>query len=200
VQHAGDDDRTGGPGADGAGAGSPAPTRNHRARRLAWLYAAGATALVPWVTWLALSLPKRSFDHHYKLAWVGFDLLLITAMGRTAYLGFREDARMEIPATATATLLIVDAWFDVTTSATGEAAAVAVLFAVFAELPIAFFSLYVAFRANARLAERAGMPHHVSAGWLAHLVSGRAEPVPRYGAPPPAGSPPSGAGPPGSTP
>ncbi len=159
----------------------PGEATHRRARRLAWLYALGAASLVPWVTWLALSLPKRSFDHHYKAAWVGFDLLLILAMGRTAYLGFREDARMEIPATATATLLIVDAWFDVMTSASREAAAVAIFFAVVAELPIAFFSLYVAFRANARLAQRAGLPSHLPGSWLRQLMGGRLDAMHAHG-------------------
>ena len=60
--------------------------------------------------------PKRDLDTHYRGAWVGFDLLLVAAIVLTAYFAFRIDARVQLPATATATLLVVDAWFDVMTA------------------------------------------------------------------------------------
>lgn len=126
-----------------------------RARRLAWLYLVVSLGMLPWIVYLALTLPKRSLDVHYRAAWVGFDCILVVALASTAYLAFRVDPRVGIPATVSATLLIVDAWFDVTTSGRGESLALAVLLAVFAELPAAAFSLYVANRVNRRVMDLA---------------------------------------------
>ena len=84
-----------------------------------------------------MTLPKRQFDLHYRAAWVGFDVLLVFAIARTAYMAFRVDQRVQFPATATATLLIVDAWFDVTTSGGRGQFFEALLLAVCIEIPAA---------------------------------------------------------------
>jgi len=118
------------------------------ARRMAWLYTGAAVALLPWIVYLALTLPKRDLDRHYRAAWVGFDLLLAFAIVRTAYMAFRIDPRVQFPATATATLLLVDAWFDVTTSGGRGATLEALLLAGFVEIPAALFSLYLARRVS----------------------------------------------------
>ena len=65
-------------------------------------------------------------------------------------MAFRVDPRVQISATVSATLLVVDAWFDVTTSGRHSSLLLAVLLAVFAELPAAAFSLYVAQRVRRR--------------------------------------------------
>ena len=54
------------------------------------VYALLALALVPWVVWLAWTLPERSVSEHYRLAWVGFDVLLCGALARTAWLAWRR--------------------------------------------------------------------------------------------------------------
>ncbi len=131
------------------------PEGRRRARRLAWLYAGAAVILFPWIGFLAVTLPKRQFDLHYRAAWVGFDLLLVLAIVRTAYMAFRVDQRVQISATATATLLIVDAWFDMTTSGGRGQFFEALLLAVFVEIPAAVFSIYVARQVNRRTLELA---------------------------------------------
>ena len=81
------------------------------------------------------------------------------AIARTAYMAFRVDQRVQFPATATATLLIVDAWFDMTTSGGRGQFFEALLLAVFVEIPAAVFSIYVARSVNRRsleLARQAG--------------------------------------------
>jgi hypothetical protein len=102
-----------------------------------------------------VTLPRRQFDLHYRAAWVGFDLLLVFAITRTAYMAFRVDQRVQISATATATLLIVDAWFDMTTSGGRGQFFEALLLAVFVEIPAAVFSIYVARQVNRRTLELA---------------------------------------------
>jgi hypothetical protein len=120
----------------------------HRARRMAWLYAAAAALLIPWTVYLAVTLPKRDLDTHYRGAWVGFDLLLVGAIVLTAYFAFRVDTRVQLPATATATLLVVDAWFDVMTAGHRQSTMLALALALLVELPGAGFSLWLARRVN----------------------------------------------------
>jgi hypothetical protein len=143
------------------------PTVLHKVRRLAWLYMAAAVILLPWIAYLALSLPRRSLDVHYRASWVGFDILLVVALARTAYMAFRVDARVQLSATAAATLLIVDAWFDVTTSHGKAAVAQAIVLAVVAELPVAVFCIYVAHRVSRYVFELAH---------LERITSGRPPP------------------------
>jgi len=65
------------------------------------------------------------------------------------------------PATVVATLLVADAWFDVTTSTTAADATQALILALVVELPAAAFSLYVAHRVGRRVRELAH-PGHVT--------------------------------------
>ncbi|MGA2837075.1 MAG: hypothetical protein ABSF84_10815 [Acidimicrobiales bacterium] len=127
---------------------------HRRARRMAWAYTLAAVVLVPWTAYLALSLPRRDVDTHYRAAWVGFDILLVAAIVQTAYYAFKVDTRVQLPATATATLLVVDAWFDVMTAGGHRATFDALVLALVVELPAAAFSLYLARRVNHN-AERA---------------------------------------------
>jgi len=132
-----------------------------RARRLAWVYLIVAVGLIVWTVFLALSLPKENLEHHYRLTWTGFDLIEVLAIYLTAHWAFRLDTRVVYPATVVATLLVADAWFDVTTSATATAATQALILALLVELPAAAFSLYVAHRVGRRVRERA-YPGHVT--------------------------------------
>jgi lysylphosphatidylglycerol synthetase-like protein (DUF2156 family) len=154
------------------------PDGSRRARRLAWLYATAALVLLPWIAYLAITLPKRNLDLHYRAAWVGFDILLVFAIVRTAYMAFRTDERVQLSATATATLLIVDAWFDITTSSNRSEFLAALVLAAFVEIPAAIFSLYLAHHVNRRVWEMA----------VAAQGDEAARPAPR-GDPPPRGRP-----------
>lgn len=138
-----------------SGSPAPSPEIRRRARRLAWLYTGAAIILLPWIALLAYTLPRRQFDLHYRAAWVGFDLFLVLAIARTAYMAFRLDPRVQLPATATATLLFVDAWFDMTTSGSRGQFLEAFVLAVLVEIPSAIFSLYIAYQVNRRVIELA---------------------------------------------
>ena len=130
-----------------------------RSRRTALLYSTGAVLLVPWTVYLAVTLPRRDLATHYRVAWVGFDTLLVVAIVLTAYFAFRMDDRVQLPAMATATLLIVDAWFDVLTAGRRVDAYQAIATAVCIEIPAALFSLYLARRVN-RNAEELAVHRH----------------------------------------
>ena len=126
------------------------------ARWIIPVYALLALALVPWVIWLAWTLPERTVTAHYRLAWVGFDVLLCGALARTAWLAWRRSPFVVNVASATAALLVVDAWFDVTTSSDGQDLLVSAVTALAIELPLAVFSLVIAGRAQIQIA-RSGL-------------------------------------------
>jgi hypothetical protein len=120
------------------------------------LFAILAVALIPWIAYLAYSLPQHALAKHYNISWVGFDIVLLLALARTAWLAFREKRQVELPAVATATLLVVDAWFDVTTARRGWPFIEALALAVLVELPLAALCLYIAHRVERLAGAREG--------------------------------------------
>jgi hypothetical protein len=138
------------------GASGPDDPRIQRAARsITELYGAMAIGVALWMIYLAFELPQRNLAPHYDITWVGFDAFIVTAMGLTAYSAYKVDPRVELAANATATLLIVDAWMDVTTSSTHNAFVMAVFFAIFLELPLAALSIKIARDVHRSLASRA---------------------------------------------
>ena len=100
--------------------------------------------LIPWTIVLALTLPNRHGTHHYDVAWTGFDLALAGALVATAVGAARHSSWLQGVATAAATLLVSDAWFDVLSSVTNGELALSIALAVFVELPVAAACLFVA--------------------------------------------------------
>lgn len=121
------------------GAGQPVtqhgPARN--VVRLGWLFAALAAFMVPWTAFLAMTLPTTHRAAHYDLAWTGFDVGLLAALGLTAWSALRLSRWLPVHAGGTAALLLVDGWFDVVTASTPAERWVAVGMAVLVELPLA---------------------------------------------------------------
>jgi hypothetical protein len=78
-------------------------------------FAICAVILVPWIGYLAATLPNTARVHD-RTPWVGFDIGLMVMLALTALLAWRGSPRVSFAATSTATMLIVDAWFDITTS------------------------------------------------------------------------------------
>ena len=96
-----------------------------------------AGGLVPWTIMLAVTLPRQYDAHHWRLAWVGFDTLLLVGLAATAYLGWRGRQMVIGASIATAMLLICDAWFDITLDLGTPAIWMSLASAVFIELPLA---------------------------------------------------------------
>ncbi len=88
----------------------------HRRRRLVLMLTVASAVLIPWIVLLALTLPRHYVAGHWRLTWVGFDIILLAALAATAWFAWRRRQAVVITAFVTATLLTCDAWFDVTTA------------------------------------------------------------------------------------
>jgi hypothetical protein len=109
------------------------------ARVVRWagpLFALFSLILLPWTIYLGETLPSRQLSPNYDTAWAGFDVILLIALASTAYFALRRSRYLSTAATATATLLVVDAWFDVLTTPSAQRPESIVL-AVLVELPLA---------------------------------------------------------------
>lgn len=101
-----------------------------------WFMVGGPLALIPWIVFLAVSLPDSYLVSNWRTIWIGFDAVLVALMAATAYLGSRRRVFVVLTAFATAVMLICDAWFDINTAGPEDFWR-SVLVAVFAELPLA---------------------------------------------------------------
>jgi hypothetical protein len=108
--------------------------------------------LLPWIVYLACSLPSRQVAADYDVAWAGFDILLLVGLASTGYFAFRRSRYLSMAAVATATLLAADAWFDVTTTLPGQRLE-PIAEAVLVELPLASLCVWLSLHAH-QLAER----------------------------------------------
>lgn len=123
------------------------PSAWRRRPRSAYILFGCGAALVPWLIVLAVTLPE------WTVAWVGLDAMESLGLIATGLLTLRRHPLRPVVAGATATLLVIDAWFDVTTS-TGVALVTALLMAVLAELPLAVLCGYLASTAARAEAQR----------------------------------------------
>ena len=103
-------------------------------------------AMIPWVLILACSLPPTIRAAHWSTAWAGLDALEAAGLMTTGAALIGRCSWLCLPAAITSTLLVADAWFDITTSAPGHAATVAIAMAVFPELPLAGLCAALAIR------------------------------------------------------
>jgi hypothetical protein len=114
---------------------TPEVQARHRRLRLG-LMIGGTVVLIPWLVYLAITLPSTYVARNWPITWVGFDTLLIGFMAATAVLGLLRRQLLLLTAFATGVLLICDAWFDVLTAGP-DTLWLSVVTAVFAELPLA---------------------------------------------------------------
>lgn len=124
-------------------------------RWLAPLFLLAALALIPWTVYLVVSLPGRHLQTgYYDLAWGGFDLALATVLAATGYGLLRRKLWVQSTATAAATMLFCDAWFDTLSANDSGERLLAVALALTVELPTAAICLLIA-RHVEEVAERA---------------------------------------------
>jgi len=102
-----------------------------------------------WTIYIGTSLPRTYVADHWDLAWVGVDTAEILVLVGAAWAAWKRRAILIAFAVASATLLLLDAWFDLTTARHGD-----VLQSVAAAclaVPAALAMLWVARRASQRL-------------------------------------------------
>ena len=119
-----------------------------RRRRTLRITVAGAAALmlVPWVLYLAFSLPTVHKVRNWDVMWVGFDVVELILLALTFWLSYRRRLVALLVGFATGVVLLCDAWFDIMTSAPGDLWQSLVAAAVI-EIPLAVLLMSGAFRA-----------------------------------------------------
>ncbi len=100
--------------------------------------------LFPWIGYLAVSLPDASRAEAWKAAWVGFDIGLALVLLSTAWLGYHRRLLTMIGLTVASTLLLVDAWFDLTLSFHTSEQAGSIIDA-FVEIPFALLLMFTCY-------------------------------------------------------
>ena len=115
------------------------------------LFGLAALVLVPWIVVLVEALPSAHRVTHWDVAWAGFDVVLALLLLAVALAAWRRSPWLPGAATASASLLVVDAWFDVLTASTGAELAAAALEAGLVELPLAVICLLLARDTERRL-------------------------------------------------
>lgn len=119
--------------------------------------------LIPWACIMACSLPSSTRAAHWSTAWAGLDGLEAVALIATGVALVGRYRWLCLPAAVASTALIIDAWFDVTTSAPGRAVAMAIAMALFSELPMAGLCAVLAI-SNARQGAWVPVPSRITGG------------------------------------
>ncbi|MFE3760481.1 hypothetical protein ACFXPI_01760 [Streptomyces sp. NPDC059104] len=120
--------------------------RTRRAPRLSTVLTGAGVVLLPWMVVLATTMPATAEVSNWSAAWIGLDAMLALGLAGTGALLRKGDPRVSPVAAATAALLLMDAWFDVTTSAGTSGQGMALVLALAAELPMAGVCAVVAAR------------------------------------------------------
>ena len=128
----------------------------------------GLLVLVPWIVYLARSLPDRHPENAWNAAWVGFDILLLLGLFATTWGAWHRRQYVVIACVFTATLLLCDAWFDISLDWGTPDETVSVLSAIFAEVPLACYLFSSAMRIL-RMTFRSAL-----------LVAGHPGPLPKF--------------------
>ncbi|MFE3150817.1 MULTISPECIES: hypothetical protein [unclassified Streptomyces] len=124
--------------------------RIRRRYRLEHVLIGCGLALLPWLVVLADSLPGTATASNWSTAWIGLDTLESLGLISTGLLAVRGNHLHTLTAAATATLLMVDAWFDTMTAAPGADQVSALAMAFGAELPLAVVCVVLVVRGSAR--------------------------------------------------
>lgn len=94
-----------------------------------------------WTVYLATALRETYTTHHWDIAWVGLDVAQVLVAGGLAWTWRRKVEAFRSLAVAEATMLLVDAWFDVITARRSSVGAS--LLAGVAELSLAGALLWI---------------------------------------------------------
>lgn len=114
--------------------------------RVSYMYTVFAVLLVPWTIYLAYSLPTRHVERHWDVSWVGLDIAIMIVLLLTGFLAAIKSRLVIISLSATASFLLVDAWFDIISSRPGSELYQAVGLAIFIEIPLSIIGFALAYK------------------------------------------------------
>lgn len=112
------------------------------------LFGSAAVVLLPWILLRIRALPPEHRATHWNVAWAGLDIALAALLLAVAVAALRRSLWLEGAATAAATLLLMDAWFDLLTTSTGGELLEAIVEAALVEVPLAAVCLLLARKAK----------------------------------------------------
>ncbi len=157
----------------------PRPLLDPRVRRRQRLGLLIATvccvALAGWIVILVFTLPARFTSSDWRAVWVGLDIAELLGFAATAWAAWHQRQIVIIFMVITGTLLLCDAWFDLSLDYGSSGFVWSVLSALLAELPLAFL-LFAAARRLVRvnvqaLMELTGTPGSVPPLWRVPLFA-----------------------------
>lgn len=105
----------------------------------------GAAAETAWTIYVGLDLPRHYVANHWDVAWVGLDVAQVAMLSCAAWAAWRRSTLLVIFSAVSATLLMTDAWFDVTTARRGDLLQ-GLMLALIVEIPSAVVLLWVSYR------------------------------------------------------
>jgi hypothetical protein len=98
-----------------------------------------------WTIYVGWKLPRHYVANHWDLAWVGLDVAQVLMLLGAAWAAWRRRAILILFAASAGTLLVLDAWFDVTTARRGDVFK-SLLMALILEIPSALVLFWIAWR------------------------------------------------------
>ncbi len=104
--------------------------------------------MLPWIVYLSLTIPQRSRAQHYDIAWIGFDCAMWVVLAALAFFALRRHPATGPVAAVASTMLVIDAWFDITTAANRDEFVIALVLACTAEIPLAIICGWAAINAE----------------------------------------------------
>ena len=152
-----------------------------RGRKLGALFSIVAcTLLVGWIIVLVFTLHRSYHAHYWRLAWVGFDIVLLLGFAATGWAFWRGRQIVIACLLVTGALLCCDAWFDVMLDLGTNGQWVSIASAVVVELPIAFL-MFAGARRLIRLSALVAVGESADEApdaplWRTALVGNRARP------------------------
>jgi hypothetical protein len=105
-----------------------------------------------WTIYIGWRLPHHYVANHWDLAWVGLDGAQVFMLICSAWAAWRRRAVLILFASSAGMLLLVDAWFDVTTARRGDFAQ-SLLQALILEIPSAVVLFWIAWRSIGAVAQ-----------------------------------------------
>ena len=113
--------------------------RLKRRMRYALLFTMGCCiVLAAWIALLILTLPGHYTSDDWRTVWVGLDVAELVGFAATGWAAWHQRQALVFCMIITGTLLVCDAWFDVTLDYGSRGFTTSIVSAALVELPLAF--------------------------------------------------------------